>query len=118
MSGGATMCFGSIATPYWMSASSFMGYDPVRTGGHREGKRPAAVGDGGRPTTYCIPRRVAVAAPTHPPRPPGVPPAVPGPQRVTRPAYHIGAAMKAAYLETTGAPDVIRYGELPTPEPK
>ncbi len=25
--------------------------------------------------------------------------------------------MKAAYLETTGAPDVIRYGELPTPEP-
>jgi NADPH2:quinone reductase len=26
--------------------------------------------------------------------------------------------MKAAYLETTGAPDVIRYGDLPTPEPK
>jgi NADPH2:quinone reductase len=26
--------------------------------------------------------------------------------------------MKAAYIETTGAPDVIRYGELPTPEPK
>jgi NADPH2:quinone reductase len=26
--------------------------------------------------------------------------------------------MKAAYLETTGGPDVIRYGELPTPEPK
>ena len=25
--------------------------------------------------------------------------------------------MKAAYLETTGAPDVIRYGDLPTPEP-
>jgi NADPH2:quinone reductase len=25
--------------------------------------------------------------------------------------------MKAAYLETTGTPDVIRYGELPTPEP-
>src|SRR5260370_154277 len=23
--------------------------------------------------------------------------------------------MKAAYYETTGAPDVIRYGELPTP---
>jgi NADPH2:quinone reductase len=26
--------------------------------------------------------------------------------------------MKAAYLETTGGPDVIRYGELPTPAPK
>jgi NADPH2:quinone reductase len=26
--------------------------------------------------------------------------------------------MKAAYLETTGAPDVIRYGDLPTPTPK
>jgi NADPH:quinone reductase len=26
--------------------------------------------------------------------------------------------MKAAYLETTGAPDVIRYGDLPTPIPK
>lgn len=26
--------------------------------------------------------------------------------------------MKAAYLEATGAPDVIRYGDLPTPEPK
>jgi NADPH2:quinone reductase len=26
--------------------------------------------------------------------------------------------MKAAYLETTGAPDVIRYGDLPNPEPK
>lgn len=26
--------------------------------------------------------------------------------------------MKAAYLETTGAPDVLRYGELPAPEPK
>jgi NADPH2:quinone reductase len=26
--------------------------------------------------------------------------------------------MKAAYLETTGAPDVIKYGDLPTPEPK
>ncbi len=26
--------------------------------------------------------------------------------------------MKAAYLETTGAPDVIQYGDLPTPEPK
>ena len=26
--------------------------------------------------------------------------------------------MKAAYLESTGAPDVIRYGDLPTPEPK
>ncbi|HMF19218.1 MAG TPA: alcohol dehydrogenase catalytic domain-containing protein, partial [Gemmataceae bacterium] len=25
--------------------------------------------------------------------------------------------MKAAFLETTGAPDVIRYGELPTPTP-
>ena len=27
-------------------------------------------------------------------------------------------SMKAAYLETTGAPDVIRYGDLPIPEPK
>lgn len=26
--------------------------------------------------------------------------------------------MKAAYFETTGAPDVIRVGDLPTPEPK
>src|SRR3954453_20673578 len=26
--------------------------------------------------------------------------------------------MKAAYLEAPGAPDVIRYGDLPTPEPK
>jgi NADPH2:quinone reductase len=26
--------------------------------------------------------------------------------------------MKAAYLETTGAPEVIRYGDLPKPEPK
>src|SRR6185503_5691308 len=26
--------------------------------------------------------------------------------------------MKAAYLETPGAPDVLRYGDLPTPEPK
>jgi NADPH2:quinone reductase len=26
--------------------------------------------------------------------------------------------MKAAYLETTGTPDVIQYGELPIPEPK
>jgi len=26
--------------------------------------------------------------------------------------------MKAAYIETTGAPDVIRYGDLPDPEPK
>lgn len=26
--------------------------------------------------------------------------------------------MKAAFFETTGAPDVIQYGELPTPEPK
>lgn len=26
--------------------------------------------------------------------------------------------MKAAYYETTGGPDVIRHGELPTPEPK
>ena len=26
--------------------------------------------------------------------------------------------MKAAYLETTGAPDVLQYGDLPTPEPK
>ena len=25
--------------------------------------------------------------------------------------------MKAAYIETTGAPDVIRYGDLPRPEP-
>lgn len=25
--------------------------------------------------------------------------------------------MKAAYIETTGGPDVIRFGELPTPEP-
>src|SRR5262249_38600535 len=28
------------------------------------------------------------------------------------------STMKAAYLETTGAPDVIRYGDLPTPTPK
>ena len=26
--------------------------------------------------------------------------------------------MKAAYIETTGSPDVIRYGDLPTPTPK
>src|SRR5262245_54924560 len=26
--------------------------------------------------------------------------------------------MKAAYLEKTGPPQVIQYGELPTPEPK
>jgi NADPH:quinone reductase len=26
--------------------------------------------------------------------------------------------MKAAYLETTGGPEVIKFGELPTPEPK
>lgn len=26
--------------------------------------------------------------------------------------------MKAAYLESTGAPEVIRYGDLPNPEPK
>jgi len=26
--------------------------------------------------------------------------------------------MKAAYLESTGKPDVIRYGDLPSPEPK
>jgi NADPH2:quinone reductase len=26
--------------------------------------------------------------------------------------------MKAAYFETTGGPDVVRYGDLPTPEPK
>ena len=26
--------------------------------------------------------------------------------------------MKAAYIETTGAPDVIRYGDLPAPTPK
>ncbi len=26
--------------------------------------------------------------------------------------------MKAAYIETTGTPEVIRYGDLPTPEPK
>jgi NADPH2:quinone reductase len=26
--------------------------------------------------------------------------------------------MKAAYYETTGGPEVIRYGDLPTPEPK
>jgi NADPH2:quinone reductase len=26
--------------------------------------------------------------------------------------------MKAAYLETPGAPDVLQYGDLPTPEPK
>ena len=25
--------------------------------------------------------------------------------------------MKAAYFETTGTPDVIKFGELPTPEP-
>ena len=26
--------------------------------------------------------------------------------------------MKAAYIETTGAPEVIRYGDVPTPTPK
>src|SRR5262249_26521578 len=26
--------------------------------------------------------------------------------------------MKAAYLETTGGPEVIKYGDLPTPQPK
>ena len=26
--------------------------------------------------------------------------------------------MKAVFLETTGAPDVLKYGDLPTPEPK
>lgn len=26
--------------------------------------------------------------------------------------------MKAAYIETTGGPDVIRYGDVPTPVPK
>jgi NADPH:quinone reductase len=26
--------------------------------------------------------------------------------------------MKAAYIETTGGPEVIRYGDLPTPDPK
>jgi NADPH2:quinone reductase len=26
--------------------------------------------------------------------------------------------MKAAYLETTGAPEVLHYGDLPTPQPK
>src|SRR5262245_58479326 len=26
--------------------------------------------------------------------------------------------MKAAYIESTGAPDVIRYGDLPDPTPK
>ena len=26
--------------------------------------------------------------------------------------------MKAAYIETTGAPDVIKYGDVPTPPPK
>jgi NADPH2:quinone reductase len=26
--------------------------------------------------------------------------------------------MKAAYLESTGAPEVVRYGDLPTPQPK
>jgi NADPH2:quinone reductase len=26
--------------------------------------------------------------------------------------------MKAAYFETTGGPEVVRYGDLPTPEPK
>jgi NADPH2:quinone reductase len=26
--------------------------------------------------------------------------------------------MKAAFLDTTGAPDVLKYGDLPTPEPK
>jgi NADPH2:quinone reductase len=29
-----------------------------------------------------------------------------------------GITMKAAYFETTGTPDVIKVGELPTPEPK
>ena len=28
------------------------------------------------------------------------------------------STMKAAYIETTGSPDVIRYGDLPTPTPK
>lgn len=27
-------------------------------------------------------------------------------------------SMKAAYFETTGAPEVIKYGDLPTPSPK
>src|SRR6516164_9554238 len=26
--------------------------------------------------------------------------------------------MKAAYIETTGAPDIIRYGDLPKPAPR
>ncbi len=26
--------------------------------------------------------------------------------------------MKAAFIESTGSPDVIRYGDLPTPAPK
>ena len=26
--------------------------------------------------------------------------------------------MKAAFIETTGSPDVIRYGDLPRPEPQ
>jgi NADPH2:quinone reductase len=26
--------------------------------------------------------------------------------------------MKAAYFEATGGPDVIKFGDLPTPEPK
>ena len=26
--------------------------------------------------------------------------------------------MKAAFLETTGAPEVIRYGDVPTPKPQ
>src|SRR5689334_2559526 len=29
-----------------------------------------------------------------------------------------GATMKAAYIETTGGPEVIRYGDLPKPSPK
>src|SRR5437879_19214 len=29
-----------------------------------------------------------------------------------------GLTMKAAFLETTGAPEVIRYGDLPTPTPQ
>src|SRR5262245_25231437 len=36
----------------------------------------------------------------------------------SRPSFSpAGGAMRAAYLETTGAPEVIRYGELPTPTP-
>src|SRR6266851_5606649 len=32
-----------------------------------------------------------------------------------RPPHSIISDMKAAFLETTGGPEVIRYGELPTP---